>query len=149
MPNQPSGIAEEIRALLESQRYAVLGTAGASGVLLNLMAYACTHDLRYLYVAAERSTAKYANILRDPRVSLLVDNRANQPDDTAAALALTISGLARELAGVERAAAEVLFLARHPQMADFVRAADCALLQVDAARYELIRGLRGPVSWEP
>ena len=100
-------------------------------------------------LAAERSTAKYANILRDPRVSLLVDNRANQPDDTAAALALTISGLARELAGTERAAAETLFLARHSQMAAFVRDADCALVQVAAARYELIRGLRGPVTYLP
>ena len=67
-----------LRDLFAVQRYAVLGTQGVERVSLNLMAVAATDDLRSLILATERATSKYANLRHDPRVSLLVDSRANR-----------------------------------------------------------------------
>ena len=130
-----------LRDLFASQRYAVLGTQGAERVSLNLMAVAATDDLRFLILATERATPKYANLCHDPRVSLLVDNRANQIGDTQTALALTVDGLAEEISGPEREELAQRLLGRHPQLGAFVRSPTCALFRVKVARYELVRGL--------
>ena len=130
-----------LRDLFATQRYAVLGTQGAEGVSLNLMAMAATDDLRSLVLATERATGKYANLRRNPRVSLLVDNRSNQSADTQTALALTVDGLAEEASGAERERLAGCLLARHPQLEPFVRSPTCALFRVRVQRYELVRGL--------
>jgi nitroimidazol reductase NimA-like FMN-containing flavoprotein (pyridoxamine 5'-phosphate oxidase superfamily) len=130
-----------LRALFAAQRFAVLGTQGAEGPLVNLMAVAVTEDLRGILLATERATLKYTNLREHPRVALLVDNRANQADDTAQAVALTAQGVAQELAGSQREAARQVFITRHPQMAAFVDAPTCALFRVRVGRYELVSGL--------
>ena len=130
-----------LRDLFAAQRYAVLGTQGAERVSLNLMAVAATGDLRFLIMATERATTKCANLRHDPRVSLLVDNRANQSADTQTALALTVDGLAEEVSGPERQEFAQLLLSRHPQLEAFVRSPTCALFRVRVERYELVRGL--------
>jgi nitroimidazol reductase NimA-like FMN-containing flavoprotein (pyridoxamine 5'-phosphate oxidase superfamily) len=130
-----------LRDLFAAQRYAVLGTRGAERVSLNLMAVAATDDLRFLILATERATPKYTNLRHDPRVSLLVDNRANQSGDTQTALALTVDGLAEEVSGSEREEFAQLILFRHPQLGALVRSPTCALFRVRVERYELVRGL--------
>jgi heme iron utilization protein len=130
-----------LRGLFAAQRYAVLGTQGAERVSLNLMAVAATDDLRVLILATERATPKYANLRHDPRVSLLMDNRANQSGDTETALALTVDGLAEEVAEPEREELAQLLLSRHPQLGALVRSPTCALFRVRVERYELVRGL--------
>jgi heme iron utilization protein len=130
-----------LRDLFAAQRYAVLGTQGAERVSVNLMAVAATVDLRSLVLATERATPKYGNLRRQPRVSLLVDNRSNQGIDTQTALALTVDGLAEEVSGAEREELAERFVARHPQLASFVHSPTCALFRVRVERYELVRGL--------
>jgi nitroimidazol reductase NimA-like FMN-containing flavoprotein (pyridoxamine 5'-phosphate oxidase superfamily) len=130
-----------VRDLLAAQRYAVLGTQGAERPALNLMALAAMGDLRSMILATERATPKYANLRRNPRVSLLVDNRSNQSTDTQTALALTIDGLAEEVSGSEREQLAQGFLARHPQLQSLVHSSTCVLFRVRVERYELVRGL--------
>lgn len=134
-------LAPVLRELFIAQRYGVLATRGAEHVRLNLMAVAVADDLLSLSLATERATPKYANMRSDPQVSLLVDNRANQGEDTQTAMALTIEGVAEEMAGPERAGLEAEFLARHPQLVSFVQSPTCALFRVRVQRYELVRGL--------
>ena len=141
MPVELAELEPLLRDLFAAQRYAVLGTQGADRVSLNLMAVAITGDLRFLVLATERATPKYDNLRNEPRVSLLVDNRANQSADTRTALALTVDGLAEEVSGPEREDLAQLLLSRHPQLGAFVRSPTCALFRVRVQRYELVRGL--------
>lgn len=134
-------LAPTLRELLGTQRYAVLGTSGEEGIRLNLMAVAVTDDLRSLIMATERATHKYANLLANLQVCLLMDNRANDSGDTQSAIALTIDGVAAEAVGPARVGIEALFLARHPQMLSFLQSPTCALFRVRVTRYELVRGL--------
>jgi hypothetical protein len=130
-----------LRDLFDTQRYGVLGTLGTHGVGLNLMSLAVSDDLRELILVTERETPKYANLLRDRRISLLVDNRSNQTADTDEALALTIDGLAEEVLGTDREPLAQRFLSRHPQLEALVRSSTCALFRVRVRRYELVQGL--------
>ncbi|MHB1355111.1 MAG: pyridoxamine 5'-phosphate oxidase family protein [Anaerolineae bacterium] len=142
-------LLDAIRGLLEAKRYAVLGTQGEQGVMLNLMAFGFSADLRTFTVATDRATAKYANLQRTPRAALLVDNRSNRGSDSGTALALTIEGMAEELMGDELVQNAARLLARHPQMSEFINAPGCAIFRIMVARYELVRGLSDVEEWLP
>ena len=76
-----------IRNLLESQRLAVLSTQNHGQPYCNLIAIAAADDLKYLLFATTRATRKYANLMADSRVAVLVDNRRNDPADFTGAAA--------------------------------------------------------------
>ncbi|MBM9536199.1 pyridoxamine 5'-phosphate oxidase family protein [Desulfobulbus alkaliphilus] len=121
------------RELCRSQPLAVLATNGGSHPYVNLVAVAVTEDLRTLYFATPRATRKWANLSRDPHISLLMDNRSNQVADFRQAAAATIIGSAFETEHSEREKGLAIYLDKHPHLADFVTAPSCALfkMQVD------------------
>lgn len=90
-------LLEVIRDLLHTQPLAVLATRSQGQPYANLMAFAATADIRQVVFATRRDTHTFANLLADPRVALLVDSRANRPEDFTEAAAVTILGRAREL----------------------------------------------------
>jgi nitroimidazol reductase NimA-like FMN-containing flavoprotein (pyridoxamine 5'-phosphate oxidase superfamily) len=128
-----------IRNLLESQKLAVLATQNHGQPYGNLIAYAATADLKYLLFATIRATRKYANLMADPRVAVLVDNRKNDVADFAAAEALTALGEAGELQGLERQQFLEVYLEKHPNLSDFVAAPTCAFLRIKVEKYIVVR----------
>jgi len=111
---------ERLRALLESQRLAVLATH------------------REVLFATTRSTRKYENITADARVALLIDNRSNQDSDIHEATAVTATGRADEIEGADKERFLRLYLERHPYLQDFVNSPTCALLRVRVETYYLV-----------
>jgi len=98
---------------------------------------AASDDLKYLLFATTRATRKYANLMADSRVGLLVDNRTNEARDFAEATALTALGQAWELHGAERQLFLKVYLKKHPYLEKFVTAPTCALLRVKVEKYIL------------
>jgi hypothetical protein len=127
-----------IRALLESQRLAVLSTQDQIQPYSNLVAFAATPELKYLLFATTRATLKYANLVANSRVSILIDNRANEAADFAEAAAVTVLGQAEEMRGTELTQLLPLYLGRHPYLRDFVTSPTCALFRVSVERYILV-----------
>lgn len=131
-------LRELIKGLLNSQRLAVLATQDHGQPYSNLIAFAATEDMKHLVFATTRATRKYANLLADPRVSVLVDNRANRPSDFSRAAAITALGKAWELKGRERQHFLKLFLHKHPYLEEFVASPTCALLKVTVDKYIVV-----------
>ena len=127
-----------IRDLLESQQLAVLSTQNHGQPYCNLIAIAATDDLKYLLFATTRVTRKYANLMADSRVAVLVDNRRNDVADFAAAAALTALGKAWEVQGVERQQFLKVYLEKHPYLEEFAAGPTCALLRVRVDRYIVV-----------
>jgi nitroimidazol reductase NimA-like FMN-containing flavoprotein (pyridoxamine 5'-phosphate oxidase superfamily) len=127
-----------IRDLLDSQRLAVLSTQDHGQPYSNIVAIAATADLRYLLFATTRATRKYANLMADSRVAVLVDNRRNDPADFAEAAALTALGQAWELQGTERQQLLEVYLNKHPYLEKFVAAPTCALLRIKVDKYIVV-----------
>jgi nitroimidazol reductase NimA-like FMN-containing flavoprotein (pyridoxamine 5'-phosphate oxidase superfamily) len=138
-----------IRDLLDSQRLAVLATHERGQPYTSLVTFAADPDLCCLLFPTLRSTRKFANLAAEPRVALLVDNRTNQVSDLHEAYALTVLGTAIEATGDDRQAMVELYLARNPQLRDFVLAADCAMVKVQVQRYLLVRRFQELVELEP
>ena len=133
----------ELRRLLNelfaSQPLAVLATEGEGQPYASLVAFAATEDLEYLLFATTRSTRKYANLLAESRVALLVDNRSNQDSDFHNAVAVTATGRAEEVEAHEKDTLLRLYLTKHPHLSEFVTSPTCALLKVTVDTYYTVR----------
>jgi nitroimidazol reductase NimA-like FMN-containing flavoprotein (pyridoxamine 5'-phosphate oxidase superfamily) len=125
---------ELLRDVTRSQYFAVLNTLSQSLPYSSLISFAIGGDLRSLVFVTGRNTRKYANIQQNPNVSILIDNRTNQPSDVAGAVAVTAIGTARE-EREGRNAWRDLFLARHPQLERFIDASDNAIMLVTVREY--------------
>ena len=100
-----------LRDLFSDQPLAVLATDAGGRPYTSLVAFAAASDLTRLLFATTRATRKFANILENPRVSLLIDNRANEVSDFRNAVAVTVLGTAAEVSGDEKAPLAALYLA--------------------------------------
>lgn len=131
-------IPDILQELCRKQPLAVLATAAGSAPYTNLVAVAFALDLHHLFFATARSTRKWHNLVSNPQVSLLMDNRSNQVADFSQAAAVTILGTAQELTGVICEEGRILYLAKHPHLSGFLAAPDCALFQVTIAQIYLV-----------
>lgn len=124
-----------LRDMFATQKVAVLATNADGQPYGSLVAFAATQDLEELLFATPRSSRKYGNLLSNPRVSLVIDNRGELRSGLSNALAVGAVGRTEELTGEEREQMAKVYLSRHPYLADFVGSRDIALFAVKVAYY--------------
>jgi general stress protein 26 len=134
---ESSQLQSLLRELFASQKFAALATEDGGKPHNCLVAFATTDNLRNLLFTTSRDTSKYRNIVAESRVAILVDSRSNQDSDFRNAIAVTATGKAKEAKGKERDRLLGIYLAKHPQLADFANAAENALVKVDIENYEV------------
>lgn len=131
-------IYQKIHDLFSAQKFAVLSTNKNGQPYSNLVAFASTPDIKTLYFATTRATRKYANISSDARVALFIDSRTNRSSDFSTAIAVSATGTTEELGRDERQQALEIYLAKHPELKDFVLSPTCALLKVTVSAYSVV-----------
>ena len=129
---------DKISNLLTSQSLAVLASQKDGQSYANLVAFAVSDNLQIMLFATSRSTRKFSNIQGNPMVALLVDNRLNSPADFKDALAVTAIGKAMEVNGSEKEKFSSIYLAKHPQLSDFISSPNQALLRVKVSKYIVV-----------
>jgi len=132
-------IALELYELFSDQPLAVLSTQGEGQPFSNLIAFVSTEDLKNIIFATTRSTRKFTNIGKEPRVSFLIDNRSNEVDDFHKAMAVTATGKAYEIRSEDKVVFLKLYLKKHPHLEDFVMSPTCALIRVDVDSYYITK----------
>jgi nitroimidazol reductase NimA-like FMN-containing flavoprotein (pyridoxamine 5'-phosphate oxidase superfamily) len=131
-------IKNHIRTLLQSQKLAVLSTHSGEMPHASLVAFASTDDISTIIFATNRQTRKYTNLSADPHVALLIDSRTNKPSDFQKAHAVTAQGIANEVAKIEHEKMIYLYLAKHPELEEFVNNQTCALICVKVNTYYFV-----------
>jgi len=131
-----------VRRLLEGQKLCVLCTMGDEGPHASLVAFAAFGNGRQVVFATPKATRKYRNLKRDPRASLLVDDRSRTAKGFDAGSALTVAGKVREATGPDREEYLGRYLARHPAMRDFAGAPDAAVMVLDVESFQVVSRLR-------
>lgn len=140
------GAAENtLRDLLNAQRFAVLATHDGDRPHGSVVAFVVADDLRDVVFATTRATRKFANLSKDARVALVVDNLTNQETDIQQAMAVTVSGNAAELGPDERARWMARYVQRHPCLQDFVQSPSCALVRIRVEKYDLVERFQNVV----
>ena len=128
-------VFERLNALDKDQLHAVLATDSDGQPYTSMIAYALTLDKKGIVFVTPQKTRKYKNILKNNRVSLLIDTRSNTEKDYMSAESLTILGNAipvrkgqkwSELAGV--------LTRKHPNLNEIIHSPETKLIFVKIIR---------------
>ncbi|MBE0525336.1 MAG: pyridoxamine 5'-phosphate oxidase family protein [Candidatus Thorarchaeota archaeon] len=131
-------VRTHIDSVLSSQEIAVLGTSKDDEPYSCLIAFAVTADLREMVFATMRQRLKYANIMANPRVTLIIDDRDAKASDFNDTTSITMVGTARDVKGNGRDQYAALLLRRHPKLVDFVNSPDCAVICVEIDKIYIV-----------
>jgi heme iron utilization protein len=123
---------ERMLASFDGLPFAVLATSDNGRPYTSLVAFALTPDRRTLIFGTPRATNKYRNLVAQPAVSVLIDNRSQTVADLRDARAVTLLGSARELQGaaVESAEFRRVFKEKHPELRGFIDAPETVFFAV-------------------
>lgn len=143
----PDAVKTQLQQLLETQKYAVLATDNHGQPYTSLMAYSVTDDLRAFILMTERGRLKYENIITNPRVAIMVDNRQNLGSDLDVTIAVTAQGVAEEITGAACQQWRAFCLARHPALQTFADSPDCAVIRVCVTSYVIVREFQRVLEW--
>ena len=145
-PTIPSAhvLRGHVGALLASQVQCVLATVELSHAPATaLMAFAHSEDLRSVYLVSHTLARKAENMIERPTaVSLLFDNRTGNLKDHGDGLLVTARG--RVVPPSNRTTndsheAAPLFLAKNPNMSEFLAADGVGIFDFQVSEYEVVR----------
>jgi hypothetical protein len=123
-------VDQRLRRIVGRARFAVLATVSPGGPHQSLVAFAISPDLREVVFATPRNTSKYANIIADPRVSILVSG-SERAKSVMGAEAVSLEGRAMVVRrGKRRDGMTGLLLAIHPELEAFLAAPTTALVAI-------------------
>ena len=128
----------ELRKLFNFQHLAALATLGDDGPYINLVAFAATNDLKYLLFSTSRSTKKYANISKNPNVTMLIDNRKNDESDFYDTIAVTVMGQVNQVNESEIDKLTNIFISKHPILSDFLKSQNNVFLKIEVEKYIIV-----------
>ena len=143
----PDSVQALLPRLLETQKYAVLATDNHGQPYTGLMAFSVTEDLQSFILMTERGRLKYENLMANPRVAIMIDNRENLGSDLQEAVAVTAQGLAEDIAGDARDEWRALCLALHPALQAFADSPGCALIRIKVTSYVIVRCFQEVIEW--
>ncbi len=138
-----------LRRLLHSRYAGVLATSREDCPYTNLVAFAVADNLFSIIFANPRQSRKYANLKANPKVSMLIDDRANDVSDLKDAIAATAIATAAEVNGAERERCLAIFGARQPHLDDFARSESSAVVRISVEKYILVSRFQNVVEIVP
>lgn len=128
--------------LFQSQHLATLATHHQGQPYASLVAFVVSDDLSQIFFATPKTTRKYANLVADGRVAMMVNSSMNQTSDFHRAISVTAVGKATDVTGKEKKRILKLYLAKHPHLEDFVRSPTCALVKVSVDSYYMVKNFQ-------
>jgi nitroimidazol reductase NimA-like FMN-containing flavoprotein (pyridoxamine 5'-phosphate oxidase superfamily) len=137
---------EEIRAILDASRFAVLATQRDGQPHTSLVAFTPMDGIHSLVFATYRSTRKFQNLLTSHRVALFIGEAGARRSAAANRCLLTAHGIALEAQGEDREALASAHAKRHPDLAEFLDSPDAALVRVEVGAYQLVSDI-ADVRW--
>ncbi len=132
---------ESIQEIIRTNNLAVLATCAENQPHCSLMAYASLDDFRLIYMMTQKDSRKFRNISANPRVSLMVDTRLDNPENRPSIKALTIGGICRPAAQIDQARLKDLLLQSHPQLKNLSAQQDAVVMEITAESFLLLDGV--------
>ena len=131
---------EEMKAFTREKDICVLATITGSKPYCSLMAYVTNKACTEIYMVTHRQTQKYKNLVTNPEVSLLIDNREASP--RSAARALTIEGVFQKINNQEKEKKiRHKLLSAHPHLNEIMVHPDSEILRIKVRSFLLLNGL--------
>jgi general stress protein 26 len=129
-------IIQKFKELAQNQSFAVLATDNKGQPYTSLVAFSLTNDGQSILFTTKSQTQKFRNIQRNPKVSLLIDNRENTARDLKNAAVITILGIAKPIEKNKKYIE--VFIGRHPTLRSFVNSTYTALIKIKVEKVIIV-----------
>lgn len=133
---------QRLGELFASQNLATLATQQGGQPYASLVAFVASDDLSQIFFATPKATRKYANLVADGRVAMLINSSTNQTSDFHRAISVTAVGKARDVIGKDKKRILKQYLSKHPHLEDFVRSPTCALVKISVDSYYMVKNFQ-------
>ncbi|SPD73356.1 conserved hypothetical protein [uncultured Desulfobacterium sp.] len=137
---------EDIKQMIRQKDMCVMATVSGTKPHCSLMSYVPDDECLEIFMVTHKNTTKYRNMLENPSVSLLIDDRdENSAGNRKNSKALTISGVSQMidiLSKKKRAAGRLL--ERHPHLSVFIDDPGAEIFCVKPISFLLLDGLTKP-----
>ena len=149
MVMQAHDLKREISTILEQQIQCVLATLQDDQPCQHMMAFAYAEDLSRIFLATYMDTRKYRNMISNPSVSILWDNRSGSAADHLDGLSLIALGRAELLTGSAQVEVRELILKRNPALQVLLEDESCKLFVVLIEDYQWTKGYQQVLHYIP
>ena len=137
-----------LKKLFQNQRFAVIATQDKNEPYTNLVAFFSTNNFKNIIFATSKNTKKFNNILKNSRISVLIDNRDNTVSDVDNAVVVTAIGSAEEFKE-DTQQIKNSFLEKHPYLADFIDKSDSTFISVKVDKYIVVNNFQNVKTFVP
>jgi nitroimidazol reductase NimA-like FMN-containing flavoprotein (pyridoxamine 5'-phosphate oxidase superfamily) len=108
------------------------------------MSYISDEEGHEIYLISHKQTKKYANLMENPTVSLLIDTREEEKGQRRIYIkALTVSGEFQTIKDVEKKKfIHEKFLKRHPHLKEFLNDPGAEIFSIRIKSFQLLDGVK-------
>ena len=138
-----------IKSLCNNQSFGVLATQGDDNSYSSLISFATNEDYTKLVFATPIDTKKIDYINKHSGVSVLIDNRNDNPNDINDIVAVTVMGKAIILDEDEKDIWIELLVNKHEYLKKFTNASSTAVVMVDITTYFYVSSFQEVFEWIP
>lgn len=133
---------EEIKNLIQSKGTCVLATVSGEIPHCSLMSYITNDEGNEIYMVTKKKTKKFYNLVRNPRVSLMIDTREEDSGTRRGlAKALTVNGLFQRIEDVLKSSRiRGQILKRHPYLAELMNDPGAEIFCIRVESIQLVEG---------
>jgi len=135
---------EQIKEIIKGNDLCVLATVSGGKPHCSLMSYCADEEGHTLYLASHKETKKYANVMENPTVSLLIDTReGGRGGGRTAIQALTVSGEFQAITDpAEQERARTRFVHKHPHLRSFLAEPGVEIFAIKITAFQLLDGIQ-------
>jgi nitroimidazol reductase NimA-like FMN-containing flavoprotein (pyridoxamine 5'-phosphate oxidase superfamily) len=135
---------EKMKELVKANDLCVLATVSEGRPHCSLMSYISDEDGHEIFLISHKQTKKYANLMENPTVSLLIDTREEEKGQRRIYIkALTVSGEFQTINdSVKKGLIREKFLKRHPHLIDFLNDPGAEIFSIKTKSFQLLDGVK-------
>jgi len=137
-------ILETMKAIVKEEDICVLATVSEWKPHCSLMSYVSDEEGREIYMISHRRTKKFANLMANPSVSLLIDTREKDRGNKRANVkALTVEGEFQRIDDpVKKDFTRDRLLQTHPHLIDVIQDPDAEIFSIKVKSFQLLDGVK-------
>lgn len=138
-----------IKSLCTNQSFGVLATQGDETSYSSLISFVTNDDYSKLVFATPIDTKKLDYISKHNGVSVLIDNRNDNPNNINDIVAVTVMGKAIILDEDKKDFWIELLVDKHEYLKKFTDAPSTAIVMVDISKYFYVSSFQEVFEWDP
>jgi len=131
-------VCEEIRALLDRRKFAVLATQQDGQPHASFMAFTPVDGIKRLVFSTYRKTRKYESLIKDGRAALLIGSGIEPFEQQRTGLIVTAHGNVSDVLSNSRQSMLMSHIQRHPEFEEFFSSPECAFIVMKISNYQLV-----------